>query len=272
MVASAKVRVAIGGLGAIGMAVARRLDQGIDGLVLSSVSARNRNAAVHRLISFRNPPPVVMLETLSDMSEVVVECTPASVFERVAEPAIHAGRIFVALSGGALLSRPDLIDLAKKTDARIIVPTGALLGLDAVKAAAEGKIRAVRMITRKPPSGLHGAPFIVENEISLDNLDAPLKVFEGSARDGVRGFPANVNVAAALSLAGIGADKTALEIWADPALTCNVHQIEVEADSANFSLMIENVPSEENPRTGQITALSVIACLRGLTSTLKVGT
>ena len=272
MVARAKLRVAIGGLGAIGMAVARRLDQGIDGLVLSTVSARDQAVAERRLIGFRNPPAVVALEALSESSEIVVECVPAAVFERVAEPALRAGRIFVPLSCGALLSRPDLIDLAKETDARIVVPTGALLGLDAVRAAAEGQIRSVRMITRKPPDGLKGAPFLVENDISLDNLDEPLKVFEGSARDGARGFPANVNVAAALSLAGIGADETALEIWADPVLTRNVHRIEVEADSASFSLMIENVPSEANPRTGRITALSVIACLRGLTSTLKVGT
>ena len=272
MVARTELRVAIGGLGAIGMAVARRLDQGIDGLVLSAVSARDHDAAAKQLADFNRPLPVVSLEELGDMAEIVVECAPATVFERVAEPAIRAGRIFVPLSCGALLSRPDLIDLAKETGARIVVPTGALLGLDAVRAAAEGQIRSVRMITRKQPGGLKGAPFLVENDISLDNLDEPLKVFDGNARDGARGFPANVNVATALSLAGIGADETALEIWADPTLTRNVHQIEVEADSACFSLMIENVPTEENQRTGRITALSVIACLRGLTSTLKVGT
>jgi aspartate dehydrogenase len=99
-----------------------------------------------------------------------------------------------------------------------------------------------------------------------------LKVFEGTARDGARGFPANVNVAAALSLAGIGPDRTRLEIWADPGVIRNTHRIVVEADAARFEMQIENVPTEENPRTGKITALSVIAALRGLTQTLKVGT
>jgi aspartate dehydrogenase len=103
-------------------------------------------------------------------------------------------------------------------------------------------------------------------------LREPLKVFSGSARDGARGFPANVNVAAALALAGIGPDRTRLEIWADPAVTRNTHRIIVEADSARASMTIENVPTEENPRTGKITALSTIAALRGLVSTLKVGT
>ena len=97
-------------------------------------------------------------------------------------------------------------------------------------------------------------------------------MFEGTAREGAAGFPANVNVAAALGLAGVGPDKTRLEIWADPALDRNTHRIEVEADSARLKFSIENVPSEENPGTGKITALSVVATLRGLTAPLKVGT
>jgi aspartate dehydrogenase len=127
------------------------------------------------------------------------------------------------------------------------------------------------MITRKPPAGLAGAPYLAQHGIVVEGLKAPLRVFAGSARDGARGFPANVNVAAALALAGIGPDRTRLEIWADPAIDRNTHRIEVEADSARFALTIENVPSLENPRTGRITALSVIACLRGLTAPLRVG-
>jgi len=100
----------------------------------------------------------------------------------------------------------------------------------------------------------------------------PLKVFEGSAREGTKGFPANVNVAAALSLAGIGPDRTRLEIWADPTVTRNTHTIRVEADSVRFEMTIENVPSEENPRTGKLTALSVIAALKGLVTPLRIGT
>jgi aspartate dehydrogenase len=151
------------------------------------------------------------------------------------------------------------------------VPTGALLGLDAVIAAAEGTIHSVRMITRKPPGGLAGAPYLLRHDISVAGLTEAKLVFEGTAREAARGFPANVNVAAALSLAGIGADRTQIAIWADPAVSRNVHRIEVEADSARFSLMIENVPSE-NPRTGRITALSVVALLRKLRSPLAVGT
>ena len=265
------MHVAIGGFGAIGAKLAKRLDEGIEGLQLVAVSARNQERVRAAIASVRSPPAVLALAALALDADVVVECAPAAVFREIAEPAIRAGRIFMPSSVGQLLVHADLIELAKATRARILVPTGALLGLDAVRAAAEGTIRSVRMVTRKPPAGLDGAPYLVENAISLAGLTAPLKVFDGTARDGAKGFPANVNVAAALSLAGIGPDRTFLEIWADPTVSRNTHAIEVEGDEARFSMTIENVPSAENPRTGMLTPLSVIAALRALTSTLKVG-
>jgi aspartate dehydrogenase len=140
-----------------------------------------------------------------------------------------------------------------------------------MRAAAEGTIHSVTMVTRKPPKGLDGARYLVERGISVANLTAPLKVFEGSAREGVRGFPENVNVAVALSLAGIGPDRTRLEIWADPGVDRNTHRIEVESDTSRFSMQIANVPSD-NPRTGKIVPLSATAALRGLVAELKVGT
>ena len=265
------LRIGIAGLGAIGMAVARRLDAGIDGLALVAVAARDLARARARVADFRAPPEVCAAPRLAEHAEVVVECAPAAAFRAIAEPVLAAGRTLVPASVGQLLAHPDLVELGRRSGARIVVPTGALLGLDAVRAAAEGEITAVTMVTRKPPASLAGAPFLAEAGISLDGLTAPLKVFAGSAGEGARGFPANVNVAAALSLAGIGPERTRLEVWADPALSRNVHHIEVEADSARFSMTIENVPSADNPRTGRITALSIVALLRRLVSPLTVG-
>jgi aspartate dehydrogenase len=166
----------------------------------------------------------------------------------------------------------DLVERAKETGARLVLPTGALIGLDAVRAAAEGEIASVTLETRKPPRGLAGAPYLVDNDISVEHLNTAKKVFEGNAREAAKGFPANVNVAAALSLAGIGPDRTSVQIWADPEVTRNTHTIRVEADSARFTMTIENIPTEENPKTGKITALSVIATLRRLTAPLTAGT
>ena len=265
--------VGIGGFGAIGLAVARAIDAGrLDNLKLAAVSARDVDKARRNMDGFSTPVPVVSLGELADLADVVVECAPAAVFDEVTRPAVERGRILLPISVGALLRHMDLVERARKTGAQIIVPTGALIGLDAVRAVAEGDIKEVRLVTRKPPGGLAGAPYLRENGIEVEGVSEAKKVFDGSARDGAAGFPANVNVAAALSLAGIGPDATRLEIWADPAVTRNTHTITVEADAARFTMTIENVPTEENPKTGKITALSVIATLRRLGAPLVAGT
>jgi aspartate dehydrogenase len=264
--------VAIGGFGAIGRVVARRLDQGIVGLTLTAVAARDTGRAAAAMAGFARAVPVVPLGRLWEDADIVVECAPAAVLREVAEPALAHGRTVMVLSCGALLDNFDLVDLARREGGRILVPTGALLGLDAVAAAAEGCISKVQMVTRKPPGGLLGAPYLKAHAIDLSGLTQAKRVFAGTAREAARGFPANVNVAAALALAGIGPDCTTVEIWADPGVTRNIHRIVVEADAARFSMQIENVPSAENPRTGRLTALSVIAALRKLTCPLAVGT
>jgi aspartate dehydrogenase len=270
-VAREPLKVGLAGLGAVGLEVARRLEAGIPGLVLAAVSVRDKEKARRNLPRAGNGIAVLPAEALAETCDVVVECLPPALFRTVAVPAVERGRIFMPLSVGQLLENWDLVTRAKETGARILAPTGALIGLDAVRAAAEGTIRSVTMITRKPPGGLDGARYLVQHGISVKNLQESLKVFDGTAREGARGFPENVNVAAALSLAGIGPDRTRLEIWADPALNRNTHRIEVDADTASFSMAIENVPSE-NPKTGRIVALSTVAALRGLVAELKVGT
>jgi aspartate dehydrogenase len=264
-------RVAIAGLGAIGRVLARRLADGVPGLALTAVASRDAARARAFLAEQRIDCPVVALATLPEHVDLAVECAPAAVLEAICRPMLEAGRQVMVLSAGALLTHPDLIDLATARGGQIIVPTGALLGLDAVTAAAEGEIRSVRMTTRKPPVGLAGAPYLVRNGISVENLSEPKRVFSGSAREAAAGFPANVNVVAALALAGIGPDRTMIDIWADPGVTRNCHSIEVDADSARFTLAIENIPSE-NPKTGRITALSALSALRKLRAPLRIGT
>lgn len=266
--------VAIAGLGAIGRALAKRLVEkgGMPGLRLAAAAGRDEAKAKAFLDSIGAGDVALMpLDRLAEKADIVVEVLPSVAFDELALPTLRAGKTLIVVSVGALLDRPSLGEIAKKHGGRIVAPTGALIGLDAVRAAAEGEIRSVRMVTRKPPGGLKGAPHLEKNKISVDGLKAPLKVFEGSARDAVKGFPANVNVAAALSLAGIGPDRTTIEIWADPGVDRNRHRIEVDSDSASFSMEIANVPSE-NPKTGKITALSVVALLRRLASDFQVGT
>jgi aspartate dehydrogenase len=268
----AEIKLGIGGLGAIGLAVAKRIDAGaVPGISLAAVAVRDADKARTTLASFRSNPRLTTLAGLAGTADVVLECLPSAQFAAIAEPAVRSGRIFMPLSVGALLNHIGLIDLARETGAKIIVPTGALLGLDAVRAAAEGKITSARIVTRKPPNGLAGAPLLVERGINVDDIKEPVRVFEGTARDAIAGFPANVNVAVALSLAGIGPDQTRIEIWADPGVTRNTHTVIVKSDSSDLAMTVENIPSAENPRTGRITGLSVLAALRRLTAPLVIG-
>jgi aspartate dehydrogenase len=266
-----RLKVGIAGVGAIGSALIRRFPNGDVDFEIVAAVARDVSAARSRIDQAGNGLAFVSFDALAERCDLVVEAMPSAMFARIAEPTIKAGKIFMPLSVGALLDRLDLVERARETGARILVPSGALLGLDAVRAAAEGEIRSAKIITRKGPASLIGAPYLIENQIDLRGLNAPLRVFNGSARDGARGFPANVNVAAALSLAGIGPDRTHLEIWADPGLERNIHHVEIDSDSSRFSMTVESVPSEENPRTGKLTVLSVIAAIRGLTAPLRLG-
>jgi len=266
------IRVGIAGLGAIGLPVARWLDEGVPGLILTGVSAGNKPRAAERVAGFKTPPPVLDLPALIDAADVLVEALPPERFEDLAVPTVDAGKNLIVLTLTSLLPRLDLVDRARASGAQIICATGALVGFDAVRAAAKGEVYSVTMKTRKPPEGLKKATFVVEQGINLDGLSEPLCLYSGSVRDAAAKFPANVNVSVALALAGIGPDRTQYEIWADPAMDRNTHEISVDADSTRFDMTIAGVPTEENPATGKLTPLSVMATLERMVAPLTVGT
>src|SRR3954454_1848323 len=201
------LRIAIAGLGTIGRTLARRLADGVPGLTLACVAARDEEEARGWLDEEGIGVPIAAWKELLQHADLVVECAPAAILECICLPMLSAGKQVMVLSCGALLPRPELLDLAKAHGGRIVVPTGGLLGLDAVAAAAEGAIHSVRMTTRKPPNGLAGAPHLVKNNISVEGLNEPKLVFSGTARDAAAGFPANVNVVAAPALPAIRSDR-----------------------------------------------------------------
>ena len=270
--ANGKVRkVGVVGLGAIGRRVCRALDDGIPGLTLAGATTRNRAAAETVLASIGSKPPWLSLDDLIEASDLVVEASTQAHLEEIAPKTLRRGRDLIVLSCGGLLGRDDWVKLAETNGARIHVPSGAIAGLDGVKGARVGAVTAVTMETRKPPRGLAGAPWIEAQRIDLDAIREDTVIFEGPATEACRAFPANVNVVAALSLAGIGPDKTRIRIWAVPGLTHNQHRIAIEGEFGSLRIEVENVPSE-NPRTGKLSSLSTIALLRDLGASLRVGT
>jgi aspartate dehydrogenase len=263
--------VGIVGLGAIGRALCRALDDGIPGLRLAGATAREREKAERFLKGLRSPAPFLALDDLIGASSLVVEASSQAHLQEIAPKTLTAGRDLIVLSCGGLLGRQDWVELAAAHRCRILVPSAAIAGLDGVKGARIGAITSVTMETRKPPRGLAGAPWIEQQKIDLDAITKETLIFEGPASEACRAFPANVNVLAALSLAGIGPEKTRTKIFAVPGQQMNRHRITVEGEFGRLSVEIENVPSE-NPRTGKLSYMSTIALLRDLSATLRVGT
>jgi len=215
----------------------------------------------------------VRLASLQDIlaagPEVVVEAANQTAAKETVPFLLAAGIDVLSLSVGAYLDdlfRQKIADISREPKSgRLYFPSGALPGVDVLKAACIKPVDSVELITRKPPGALAGAPGF---DASLPGCNV---VFSGSAREAVRLFPANVNIAATLSLAGIGPDKTHVTIIADPEVQMNVHQVIIRGEFGEFEATIRCKPSE-NPKTSMIAALSAIAALENLVSQCRIGT
>ncbi|MYC31170.1 MAG: aspartate dehydrogenase [Chloroflexi bacterium] len=263
--------VGIVGCGAIGRALLRAGDSGQLGMPVAGVTSRTSSTARAFLSTLAGPVPYLGLEELVERSSLLVETAGGHVVPSLAEAAFGAGKDLMVISIGALLDNPKVIEQARDLGCRLYAPSGAIAGLDGIKSACQGRVDRVEMVSRKPVEALEGAPYLVENEILVADLTREQEVFSGSAREACRGFPSNLNVSAAVSLAGIGPDLTTVRIVADPSLDRNCHDITVEGEFGLLRVHIENIPSE-NPRTGRLTALSIIRSIRDVADSFKIGT
>ena len=264
--------VAIAGFGSIGRLVGRHLDQGLAGFRLVSVSARNLDRARDHLKGFRSPIDAVPLARIADGADVVVDCAIPDVFREAVTPAIERGRTVLTVNATALIEHPDIIARAETSGARLILVSGSVLGFDALRAANVGTINSVLMVTRKPPLSMLHSPWLRDRGLDVRAIDRATRVFEGSAREAAQAFPDKFNTAATVALASVGPDRVRIEIWLDPAVERNVHRIAVDADSTRFDMEIQNVPNPGHEGTGPLTAYSVIAALKDLTASFRIGT
>ena len=263
--------IGIVGCGTIGRALVQAVESGKLSVRIAGVTSRTESSAREFLSTCKSPPPYLALRDLIAASELIIEAAGGSMVPILAQEVFAAGKDLMVISAGALLDHPEIMQRSRQTGCRIYVPSGAIAGLDGIKSACVGQITHVTMTTRKPPNGLEGAPYLVQKGISLDGLTEEREVFSGSAREACQGFPANVNVSAAVSLAGIGPDQTRIRILAVPGLLRNCHDIEIEGEFGRLHVHIENVPSE-NPKTGKLTALSIIRSVQDVVDPVRIGT
>ena len=222
--------------------------------------------------SLRPPVPVFPLKALVNRCDLLIEAASAQAVAELLPLAIRRRRATLILSTGALLRKPQLLRSAVRSKTPLYLPSGALAGLDGIKAAAVGRLRSITLTTRKPPRALAGAPGILRRKIRLERLRKPMVVFQGSARAAAAEFPQNINVAATLALAGLGAARTKVKIIADPGIRTNIHEVEAVGDFGRLTARTENVASADNPKTSRLAIRSAAATLRQILQPLKVGT
>ena len=207
--------------------------------------------------------------------EVVIEAASHAAVREHVEELLSSGIAVIVLSAGALVDdrlREQLERAAARHRALLYVPSGGIGGLDALKAACAAGADEVRISVTKPPAAWKNIPYVERLGIDLDRLDAAVTLFDGTAREGVPHFPANVNIAAALSLAGIGFDRTRLTVVADPALEFNTHFIRIRGPTGSIDLRFENLPSPDNPRTAMLACFSALAAFKQFNSPVRYGT
>ena len=260
--AAQRVKLGILGCGCIGNQIACEADAGRIPLTVSAVCDVEPGRAEALAESLDPQPRVCSLEELPDYSDIVVEAASGEVVSLIVDACVRTGTDVLVMSVGGLLECPDAFDRARSAGIRLEVPSGALAGLDAVRSASEGEIRSVTLVTRKPPAGLRGAPYLQKKGVDVDSMSTPVTIFDGTATEAVRSFPQNVNVAAALSFAGIGPELTRVRVIVDPTAENNTHEIIVEADCGRIVARTENRPSPDNPRTSHLAVLSALNALR----------
>ncbi len=212
---------------------------------------------------------------VAERPDVVIEAASHQAVREHAVSLLEKGIAVIVLSGGALCDdglRSALEQAAIKSGALLYVPSGGIAGLDALKAACIAGVDAVTITVMKPPAAWKNIPFVGEQKVDLDRLTAAHVFYDGPARQGVPLFPQNVNIAAVLSMAGIGFDKTRLKVVADPAIKHNTHEIEIRGKTGNITIRLQNVPSPDNPKTAWLACYSALAALKLVKSPIRYGT
>jgi Predicted dinucleotide-utilizing enzyme len=268
-----KIKVGIVGCGTIGSELASACQSGLKSSVdLVGICDLAEEKARLLQKSLKGRAPILKLDELIKKSGLVVEAAGGKISADILKKAIAGKKDVLIMSIGGLLGNEGLLEKAEKAGIKVYLPSGALCGIDGLKSASIGKIDSVTLTTRKPPKGLAGAPFVTKNNIDLSLIKGETVIFEGTANDAVKGFPQNVNVAAVLSLAGLGAANTRVRIVTSPEYSKNIHEVEIRGESGNITTRTENLPSKVNPKTSQLAVFSAIATLKGIVKSVRIGT
>jgi len=272
-----KLKIGIVGCGAIGSSLAKEIVVNMaDSACLVALYdiRQEKSAALSKQLSKHTKFCVANLETLIKKSDLVIESSCAKAAWEIARKSLSNGRRVMVMSVGGMVGHLDqLIVLAKKFNVQAYFPSGAISGIDALKAANIDGVQKVVLTTRKHPDAFKGVDYVIKKfRGALKGLKKDKILFSGSAGQAVKYFPQNVNVAAVLGLAGIGMHKTKVRIIASPTVHKNIHEILIESKAAKIFTRTENILHPQNPKTSYLAVLSAIATLKQILQPIKIGT
>jgi aspartate dehydrogenase len=267
------IKVGLIGCGSIGSVLAKYINSDKNFRLLYVLDVERRKCR-DVLKKIKSKPRIV--KTVSEMADadLIIEAASQECVKDYGLKILDHSDLMV-MSVGAFSDTDSFEKMKRKAEENgrhVYIPSGAIPGLDGIKAAGMAELEKVTLTTRKPPKSLEGAPWVVEKDISLKSIRKPMVIFEGRAKEAARWFPKSVNVSIALSLAGIGVEKTKVRVMADPFTDRNVHEIEAEGKFGNMTLRTENFPSPGNRKTSYLAALSAIATLKKLSENIQIGT
>ncbi|MCX5707188.1 MAG: aspartate dehydrogenase [Candidatus Omnitrophica bacterium] len=270
-----KLKIGIVGCGAIGSSLAKVIvrDFAKDAQLTALYDIdKSKSIKLSRLLK-KKSLGVRDLSLLIKKSRLVIEASSAKSSWDISRKALSSGRDIMIMSvGGVVSNSGQLRRLAIINNCKVYIPSGAICGVDALKAARVGKIKKVTLTTRKNPLSFKGVKYIEEKGISLSKIKNDKVLFSGLAKDAVKYFPQNINVAAVLSMAGIGQNKTRVNIIASPKVSKNIHEIRIEAGAGNVFSRTENILHPDNPKTSFLAVLSAIATLKQILEPVRIGT
>lgn len=270
------MKVGIVGCGAMGSSLAKIITRDFTKevtLVALYDIATEKSYVLSQKISNNRSLGVNNLKKLIDRSQLVIEAASMHSSLAIAAQVLTRGRNIIIMSAGGILGHlQELQRLAGKHNARVYIPSGAISGVDALKSAASGKINQVTLTTRKHPVSLKGAALVRKKGIDLGKIKKDTVLFCGSAAQAVKYFPQNINVAAVLSLAGIGPHRTKIKIVASPSAKRNIHEIRISSSAGEVFTRTENVLHPDNPKTSYLAVLSAVATLKQIFEPVRIGT
>ncbi len=268
-----RTKIGIVGCGAIGRTLAKVIDREFrDRAVVVALADRIEGRAQQLARALSPRPTVEAIPNLVRQSDLVIESAHASVVGALLKQVIAKRKNFFVMSSGGLWGHETLLQKARRAGIRVIVPSGALFGIDGVKAAATLPLKKITLTTRKPPRSFEGAPFVLRNRIRLGAIRREKVLFRGNLQDAIKAFPQNINVAATLGLAGADPRKFEVKIIADPSVKRNSHEVILEGPAGKLVSRAENVPSKENPKTSRLAILSAVAALKAFFDPVRIGT